>query len=150
MLAKPSLDLLDLDVGPNTWRAYRCWAILRMTGLWPATCFGQRELPVVLRSCPLCGQRDIVPLHCLCECRGTLGLLAGLPLRPPDCDESAFLSMLFGDSGDPPLGARIKYVGSCVAAMLAPRQSAIEPLTESAPWDIEVDKASDSEEGPSC
>jgi len=147
VLEKPSFDLLDLDMGPNTWRAYRCWAILRMTGLWPATCFGQRDLPLVLHSCPLCGQRDILPSHCLCECQGTLALLAGLPLRPPSCEEPAFLSMLFGSAGVPPLETRIKYVGACVAAMLAPRQGAMEPLTEweSACWDPGGDVSCDSE-----
>ena len=77
-----------------------------------------------------------MPSHCLCDCVGTRHL-ADLQLEAHRHDHPAFLAALLGgEAGIATLAKRIVYVGSCVAAMLAPGCSPRpeEPAWESAHW----------------
>ena len=68
---------------------------------------------------------------------GTRHLADGLQLEAHRHDHHAFLAALLGrDAGVATLAQRIVYVGSCVAAMLAPGCSPRpeEPAWESAQW----------------
>ena len=92
---------------------------MRVTGLWPATCFGSDDLPLVLPSCRLCGEPDILVAHCLCECEGTRQFVGYLPPALAgsrgNC-KTAFLSALFCIEGE--LAQRVAYVCKCISGLL--------------------------------
>ena len=59
---------------PITWKAYRCWAIIRCFGRWPCPLFGTNDLPITLQQCIGCPQHDVTVEHALIFCQGSQGL----------------------------------------------------------------------------
>lgn len=63
--------LLGMDWGPKTWKLYRMWSLVRITGCWPLTCYGVASLPPCLPQCSLCGTEGVRIIHALGECTVT-------------------------------------------------------------------------------
>ena len=108
--------LLDMDWGPRTWRLYRIWALIRITGCWPLTCFGGMLSPAYLPQCLLCGEHNVRVTHALGECIGTVHLRrqASVP------DTAVMILQALDDSGTgDEIRSMIWFVGSCVSAVVA-------------------------------
>ena len=95
---------LDAAGRADTWRCFRCWSLIRLTGRWPCSVLGASDLPFTLAHCHQCPARDITILHPLLACPGTaiarlrLGPLA--PLAPPT-DTLPWIRAFFADLPDP-------------------------------------------------
>ena len=118
-------DLLDMDFGVHTWRFYRSWAIIRITGLWPTSCYAEAALTELLDSCPLCDARQVSVTHCVYECPSTVRFYHSLAMSvdvPARMDPHALLLFLFGPCAE--VSHRlpsIEYVGRCVHQVLSAR-----------------------------
>ena len=113
----PPIQLLDLDLGPMSWRYYRCWCIIRCSGRWPLTCYGGSDLLEYLPICHACGVRSIVVTHCLGPCSGTRHLLQEWAAAGGPGNEPELLHALFGQVGPhDDCWQRIALVGRCVHA----------------------------------
>ena len=54
----------------EVWRHYKCWSLIRITGLWPGPLFGN-VLMHYITKCPLCGSEEVPVRHALVNCEGT-------------------------------------------------------------------------------
>ena len=120
-------SLLDLDLGPSTWLAYRTWATVRVSGRWPLTVLGGSTLPSVLPSCAACGAEHPVVSHPLCACPGTAHLRRALEQEatmPPLSGASLYLLQLFRDGPvGPARAAHVRFVHAAVLCAVAPTPS---------------------------
>jgi hypothetical protein len=125
--------LLDLDLGCNTWRFYRVWAIVRISGGWPLCCYTGSGALQALEFCPLCWAPAPTVLHCLCACPVTASLHRNASLLHsfrPRADSTALTAFLFGPCDDASLrSAQIGYVGGCIHAVLSVGRPLLGPLT---------------------
>ena len=96
---------------PSFWRAFRCWATVRLTGRWPIG--GGRVLPYTVAACPGCGARDITVLHPLCVCVATLPVFQSvcqfLPSQPWDRSSPGWLHALLGTRVEPTCRQRLSW-----------------------------------------
>ena len=137
-LDKPELDLVHCDFGPGTWKHYRIWSCVRMSGCWPMPIAGRTEMPEYLESCPYCGKLEATVAHVLVECVGinTLrGELRRKTTMPSASCNNLFLRELFR-SGVPAEFRmhHIGFVGRALLPALLPHQSSsdAEALEEGA------------------
>jgi hypothetical protein len=119
----PVVELLDLDVGPLTWRFYRAWALVRITGAWPTCLYSALDCAPTLDLCPLCGASDITVVHCFCHCPYTIGHFHALSVdvsSPARTDSSTLCLQVFGHCSSPSDRAHmIVFVGKCVHQVLS-------------------------------
>jgi len=124
----PSYELLDFDFELFTWRFYRVWAIIRITGSWPLTCYGGSELPESLPVCPLCAACNVSVVHCFWTCPVTLPVYTDLTASVHVTSRQDTVSLIFAAFGPGAgTGARVRlieFVGRCVHAVLGRTQSA--------------------------
>jgi len=117
-------SLLDLDLGLVTWRAYRIWATVRVSGRWPLAVLGGSTLPLSLPRCAACGTEHPVVSHPLCACPGTAHLRHDLALEatmPPLRGDHFFLLQLFREGPvGPARAAHIRFVHAAVLCAVAP------------------------------
>ena len=117
-----ALDLLAMDMGPSTWRWFRMWAMVRMTGRWPLAVLGGHVNPEHLASCALCGCEGPDISHALLDCRlleQPRAVLDSQVGRLPWADPQCTYTMLFGHRPLP--GHRlqhIKFVGLALSRAL--------------------------------
>ena len=141
----PSSVLLDMNLGPHTWRFYRSWSIIRISGDWPTTCYASAQLDPVLATCPLCGADAVSVVHCLCHCPGTSGFfgkLCSMCSSPPRAAVPALLWLLFGPTSNlADCLLHIRFVGECIHAALSSSGVAEDRLQ-----DVEAFRAESSDE----
>ena len=117
-LEKPSLDLLQYDMGPGTWKYYRVWACARMTGSWPFPVVGGGEFLCEVDECPYCGHASATIVHVLVSCIGTEVLRAELrttTTMPPIKVEALFMRELFRTGAPAEYRARhVAFVGKAL------------------------------------
>ena len=124
--ARIPTDLLSWDFSGTWWMWYRAWAIIRISGRWPATLFGGTELPHTLEACKVCGQRDISVFHPLQECSGTRPLLLKLqsdlqcPLNVTSCTQALVMTLFGQHVTRDSLAQCVAFVGRVVCRCLAP------------------------------
>jgi hypothetical protein len=111
------LGLLDLDLGPLTWRFFRSWCLVRCTGCWPLSCYGLGELAACLPVCPLCFATNVDVQHCLGTCPGSLRFLEHFAAAL--ASSSAPLVLLRNANSVPVATRQIEAVGRCVHAVLS-------------------------------
>ena len=63
--------LLQADLGPQSQRLFRLWAVCRFTGRWPLQVIGCDDAPVHLAECAACGQVRVDVWHAFSVCPGT-------------------------------------------------------------------------------
>ena len=106
-----------------TRRWFRCWAIVRITGLWPSTLYGDACLRPSLASCPFCNAANIEVDHPLCTCIGFASAfleLSDVGLLPPRAHVSELMRVLLGASAPADqLFRHIGFVGSCLHSVLS-------------------------------
>ena len=136
--ARIPTDLLTWDFSGTWWMWYRAWAIIRISGRWPATLFGGAELPRTLETCKICGQEDISIIHPLQECPGTRPLLLKLqsdlqcPLNVTTCTQSLVMSLFGQHVTREALALCVAFVGRVVCGCLAPPEHLDELSTDMA------------------
>jgi hypothetical protein len=100
---KLSVDLLRMNGAHGAWRWYRAWAMIRVSGRWPAPVWGCRDFPMVLDGCPFCGCTNVNVLHPLLECGGFEAEYAVLKSRwglPSRLRTDDVVFALFGHTSD--------------------------------------------------
>ena len=112
-------DLLVSAWCAQSWKWFRCWAIIRTTGFWPLTVYGESVLPLVLPRCSACGAQHVTVAHALADCPHTATdylLLSSIAVDMPDreCTPIFFQSLLGECLLLSELEARIRYVGTAV------------------------------------
>ena len=63
-----------MDWGPDTWRHYKAWSVIKVLGRWPLQVFGVGDLPRTLIACPCCRVPAVSVVHMLMECPATWDL----------------------------------------------------------------------------
>ena len=120
LAAMPDQGLLGWEFDRRTWRHYRCWAVVRISGRWPLAVLGASDCPQSLEFCRLCGTPDVDVCHALCECRGTSSLYDQLRVKGacPDRDRApACTEYIFGMQQErTEFLARVTFTGSAIAA----------------------------------
>ena len=112
-------DLLVSAWCAQSWKWFTCWAIIRTTGFWPLTVYGESVLPLVLPRCSACGAQHVTVAHALADCPHTATdylLLSSIAVDMPDreCTPIFFQSLLGECLLLLELEARIRYVGTSV------------------------------------
>ena len=117
---KLSIDMLNIDVAPGAWRNYRAWAVIRISGRWPAPVWGSQAFPLAVDLCPFCHDSQITVLHPLFSCPHFSAAYVciqrrwGLPDRSRQADA---IFALFGRTCDVErLRDVIHFVGSVTSA----------------------------------
>ena len=117
------MDYLSLGTGRGVWWWFRAWALIRLTGKWPAPAWGSSKFPMVLDYCACCGAQNITVLHPLLDCSANASSYAtllwkwGLPQR---ADRSNAVFALFGHTSDlERLGEVIHFVGTSIAPCIS-------------------------------
>ena len=129
---------------PQSWRWFRCWALVRMSGRWPAVLVGSDDMPFVLDCCPLCGAEFVYVVHPLFECPAFATQFQDLRKRfqlPARTDRPALVITLFAATTDLVFAAAcIEFVGSAILACMTTVEQQVDP--EAAP--LEVGPASEA------
>ena len=129
------LDLLSIDFTSSWWQWYRTWALVRISGKWPATIYGSDEFPALLPNCIRCNQTEVDVLHPLCFCPLTVHLFEELKTQvvwtPHErADTSGMLVALFGPQHDrAQLQACVSYVVKTVCPCMAPQRLLQEAMS---------------------
>ena len=113
------MELQPIEWTAVFWLHTRAWALSRISGRWPLTCWGHAHMPYHLDRCPLCGYAMPDVSHALLSCPGTHFLssiltpyVGNLGLR----SAHGFVLRLFQDVSSEALwAAQIQYVGRCIA-----------------------------------
>ena len=138
------LSLFGERFGPQSWRWFRCWALVRMSGRWPAVLVGGDDMPFVLDRCPLCGAEYIYVVHPLFECVASATQFQELQARyqlPARADRPALVIALFAATNDLAFAAAcMEFVGSTALACMTEVEQQFDP--ESGP--LESGPASES------
>ena len=53
------LALLGWKYDSLSWRWFRCWALIRISGRWPGVLVGADDMPFVMDRCPRCGSEFV-------------------------------------------------------------------------------------------
>ena len=113
-----NVDLLDGAWSGQSWKWFPCWAIIRISGMWPLTVFGERVLPAIIPVCRACGAAQVTVAHAFADCPAApidfLLLLSEEEMPARECTAGFFQALLrFGASVNE-LGPRIRFVGTVI------------------------------------
>ena len=117
------VGLMDVAWSSQSWKWFRCWSIVRITGRWLLTAYGEHELPSELPACRACGAARVSVAHAMAECpasEASYQALAGMSDLPQrECTPAFFRSLLYlgkGSEGSAHLVDRIRFVGTAINA----------------------------------
>jgi hypothetical protein len=112
---------------PLTWRFYRIWSIVRLTGMWPAFLYNLPQALPTLPQCPACGTYDVSVRHTLTLCSESIVKFLSLP-----AELQSIRQLFHCDVTDASHALRVEYVGFTVHKVLVSLCPAATPTREEA------------------
>ena len=115
-------ELSALSCSSVTWRNFRIWTLVRITGRWPLPIFGYTELPLEFNCCAC--SLSVGVLHSLLICPRSREAWNDLRTACPWCPSRdftlAFLQFIFGEAA--PWPHVQNFAGACLQANLTEEQ----------------------------
>ena len=97
-----AVGLLELDISPGSWRWFRAWAVIRLTGCWPCPLDNGGPVEETFEKCALCGKANVGVEHAIA--------------RSPRDEISSLAMAIFGvDASVHHRLFHIRFVGKCIS-----------------------------------